>query len=92
MKVFLQKSLAEAAEGLTENNRGTRRNARERRKIRPAVISYIRAISHNFKEVEERYNVPVVFSVPYKLSVLCKKSTHQRESVMIARPSTEARL
>lgn len=42
-----------------------------KREGRPVVLPYVHKVSHNLKKVTNRFRIPVVFSVPNKLSVLC---------------------
>ncbi|CAN7981596.1 unnamed protein product, partial [Ixodes pacificus] len=46
---------------------------RERRRMpsRPVVLPYVHTFSHRIKQVAEKFDVPVVFSAPSKLSRLC---------------------
>lgn len=63
--------LSDVVECLIKPNRTSKRS-REKRS-RPAVVPYIHRISHNFKRIASKYNVPVVFSAPDKLKKLCPK-------------------
>ncbi|XP_040070667.3 uncharacterized protein LOC120843379, partial [Ixodes scapularis] len=44
---------------------------KQRPSTRPVVLPYIHALSHRIKRVAGRFEVPVVFSAPSKLSHLC---------------------
>lgn len=44
---------------------------KQRPSSRPVVIPYIHALSHRIKRVASKFEVPVVFSAPSKLSRLC---------------------
>uniref|UniRef100_A0A147BL58 Putative tick transposon n=1 Tax=Ixodes ricinus TaxID=34613 RepID=A0A147BL58_IXORI len=70
---FSEKTLADVADRLKRKFRGLPQKAHERPKGRPAIIPYLHAVSHNLKKVAGRFNVPVVFTAPSKLSSLCKR-------------------
>nr|XP_054933396.1 uncharacterized protein LOC129387829 [Dermacentor andersoni]XP_054933397.1 uncharacterized protein LOC129387829 [Dermacentor andersoni]XP_054933398.1 uncharacterized protein LOC129387829 [Dermacentor andersoni]XP_054933399.1 uncharacterized protein LOC129387829 [Dermacentor andersoni]XP_054933400.1 uncharacterized protein LOC129387829 [Dermacentor andersoni]XP_054933401.1 uncharacterized protein LOC129387829 [Dermacentor andersoni]XP_054933402.1 uncharacterized protein LOC129387829 [Dermac len=42
-------------------------------KKRPEVVPYCHRVAHNLKNVATRYQIPVVFSAPQKLSMLCSR-------------------
>lgn len=44
---------------------------RKRPTSRHVVLPYVHRMSHGIKKVASRYDVPVVFSAPSKLSQLC---------------------
>lgn len=37
------------------------------------VVLYVHMVSHNLKQVAQRYQVPVVFSAPQKMAQICSK-------------------
>lgn len=57
-------------------------------KTRPAVLPYIHRVSHNLKNVANRYGVPVVFSAPRKLASLCPGLSPARNACETARNVT----
>lgn len=48
---------------------------------RPQVVPYIHRVAHNLKKVAGRYDVPVVFSAPKKLSGLCSKIGQKKKAL-----------
>ncbi|CAN8002302.1 unnamed protein product, partial [Ixodes hexagonus] len=60
------------AESLVRFFRGyTSPREKPRPNSRPVVLPYVHALSHRIKRVADRFDVPVVFSAPSKLSRLC---------------------
>lgn len=49
-------------------------------KKRPIVLQYIHKFSHRLKKVGTRHDVPVVFSAPKKLKMLCKMTNKTRDA------------
>lgn len=63
--------LSDVVECMIKPNKTSKRSGE--RRSRPAVVPYIHRISHNFKRIASKYEVPVVFSAPDKLKKLCPK-------------------
>lgn len=67
------------AECLLKESKGMHCNASTNDRPTPenrnvAVVPYIHQVSHNLKKIAARVNTRVVFSAPFKLSKLCKKT------------------
>lgn len=77
---YPQRVLVDVADTLIKKFKGTRRQPRERAAVRPVVIPYVHSLTHNLKKVADRYDVPIVFSAPNKLSRLCRRINNPRES------------
>lgn len=61
------------AESLFRKNKGTHKQLLLRSTVRSVVISCMHSITHNFKKVADRYDVPVVSLAPNELLRLCRK-------------------
>lgn len=69
---FLLGVLVGIAEFLLKRFRGPAGpEVRQKPASRPVVVPYLHALSHNVKRVASKFDVPVVFSAPRKLSRLC---------------------
>lgn len=62
------------SEVLLQKLKGKRqRRNNDTQKKRPVVVPYCHKVAHNLKNVAARYQIPVVFSAPRKLSMLCSR-------------------
>lgn len=64
------------AESLLQKLKGATKAAAAdsaQRLTRPEVMPYVHRVSHSLKKVAGKYGVPIVFSAPRKLSVLCSR-------------------
>ncbi|KAG0411314.1 hypothetical protein HPB47_011561, partial [Ixodes persulcatus] len=69
---FARASRVGIAESLLKKFRGPAGpEVRQKPASRPVVVPYLHALSHNVKRVANKFDVPVVFSAPRKLSRLC---------------------
>ncbi|XP_040062780.1 uncharacterized protein LOC120837464, partial [Ixodes scapularis] len=71
--------LSDIASTIIRKVNGIQNTKRSVERKRPVVIPYVHKISHNLKNVGNRYGVPVVFSAPQKMSQICLRVNAKAE-------------
>lgn len=63
-----------ASEVMLQKLKGKRRKSNcVTQEKRPEVVPYCHRVAHNLKNVTTKYKIPVVFSAPQTLSMLCSR-------------------
>lgn len=78
---FPTQVLTEVVGTLIKKVKGCEKAARKVDKKRVVVVPYIHRISHNLKQVANRYGVPLVMSAPQKMGQICSKVRAKVENI-----------